>query len=95
MSNEVDVYDEYKEEKKESQDKRSNNREQSAQFLDERGVKYTASNHGAHLIVQGKTQAIDFWPGTGRFIGRKDKQCDGRGVRNLIKYCNVIDNCGE
>lgn len=89
---EMSIRESYAAQKEISREKRAGNREQSTQFLDERGIEYTECNHGAHLIVKGKIKhgTIDFWPGTGRFIGRDDKRCDGRGVRNLIKYCDVI-----
>lgn len=68
-----------------SKKKRASNREQSAEFLRVRGVQFESKNDGAHLIVQGKEEVIDFWPGTGYFKTRSGSK--GRGVRNLIKRC--------
>ncbi len=66
------------------QEKRASNRENSAKYLRECGARFTEKNFGAHLVVEGREHAIDFWPGTGRWHCRSGKK--GFGVRNLIKY---------
>lgn len=76
--------DTYKAMREHSQEKRADNREQSAQYLTNAGIPFTSHNGGAHLIVEGRDCFIDFWPGTGKWIGRKGEQ--GFGVRNLVKY---------
>ena len=65
------------------QEKRASNRESSAQMLLEHGIHFTSNNGGAHLIVQGPTCFIDFWPGTGKWIFRGSGKYQ-IGVRNLI-----------
>lgn len=72
--------------RKERQEKRANNREQSAQYLRDRGIVFIEKNNGAHLIVQGRNCYIDFWPGTGKWNCRTGKK--GFGVRNLVAYVN-------
>jgi len=70
--------------KAERQEKRADNRELSAKYLADRGILFQVSNGGAHLIVEGKTSYIDFWPGTGRWIERKG--ISGFGVKNLVEH---------
>lgn len=72
----------------ESKQRRASNRERSASLLDSEGVKYLTKNAGAHLIVEGRDETVDFWPGTGLFITRRTKK-RGRGVRNLLKVLHV------
>lgn len=69
------------------QEKRASNRDSSAQYLMEREIPFTSHNNGAHLIVEGKTCYIDFWPGTGKWHCRSGKK--GFGVRNLVTYCQT------
>ncbi len=76
----------YKGYRKERQEKRASNREQSAQYLRERGIVFVEKNNGAHLIVEGRTCYVDFWPGTGKWYCRTGKK--GFGVRNLVAYIN-------
>lgn len=64
-----------------SQEKRANNRDGSKKILEGAGINFESKNFGAHLIVEN---IIDFWPGTGKFIDRRNK-FKGRGVRNLLK----------
>lgn len=68
------------------QEKRSDNRERSAKYLADREILFTEKNYGGHLIVEGKTCFIDFWPGTGRWICRNGRK--GFGVKNLVEYIN-------
>ena len=80
-----EIGEQYNQIKKESKQKRSDNRDSSAQLLNDRGIQFVSYNIGAHLRVQGKEGLIDFWPGTGKFITKKGKK--GRGVFNLINHC--------
>ena len=66
------------------QGKRADNRENSAEYLTERGIPFVSKNNGAHLIVEGATCFIDFWPGTGKWHSRCGKK--GFGVRNLVAF---------
>ncbi len=69
--------------KRANRSRRSDNRKQSAKYLDDHGILFTTNNHGAHLMVEGSKSMIDFWPGTGRWKSRKGKE--GFGVRKLVK----------
>ena len=69
-----------------SQEKRQQNRENSAEVLKAHGINFTSKNGGAHLVVKEKS-IIDFWPGTGLWIDRENS-ASGRGVFKLIKYIN-------
>lgn len=75
----------YKDRSKESSARRASHREQSPQMLEGAGIPYQSKNGGAHLIVEGNTSFIDFWPGTGKWIER-GTAVKGFGVRNLIKH---------
>lgn len=74
----------------ESQERRRNNREQSADILRREGIKFETHNAGAHLIVTYAARVADFWPGTGKWIIRRGPDLGlfpyaGRGVFNLLK----------
>ena len=88
---EYDVGESFRDMRDHGKKKRKQNRENSAIILTEAGVEHTIHNDGAHLIVQGKNYLIDFWPGTGKYIGRGG-QCEGRGVRGLMKHCHTKEN---
>lgn len=70
---------------KRGQKKRSNNRQASTELLEEQRIDFDSKNGGAHLIVQGTTGLIDFWPGTGRWVGRSGFK-EGFGVKRLIEH---------
>ena len=74
------------ENKKESQARRADNRDQSALLLTQAGIPFESKNHGAHLIVTCPHGMIDFWPGTGKWICRATGH-ESRGVHPLIRYC--------
>lgn len=83
-----ELADVFREMKKRSQEKRAENRHAAPLKLESAGIEFQVRNMGAHLIVQGKYQVFDFWPGTGKFIGRSS-QIKGRGIRNLLAHCEV------
>lgn len=56
---------------------------QRMEYLDKLDVLYTIHNNGAHLIVEGWIELVDFWPGTGRWIARNGKR--GWGVKSLVE----------
>jgi hypothetical protein len=72
------------------QEKRSDNRENSAAYLRDRGIPFVEKNMGAHLIVEGRECFIDFWPGTGKWHSRCGKK--GFGVRNLVAFIGAPSN---
>ncbi len=74
--------------RKQGQEKRANNREQSTTLLQEKGVPFVSRNGGAHLIVTYDGTVVDFWPGTGKFIVRGQHK-KRRGVFALLKVIGV------
>lgn len=82
-----ELADDFRAMKKANQEKKSNNREQSAQYLKRHDIPFETKNNGAHLIVEGKDCFVDFWPGTGKWITRKGER--GFGVRNLVKFIDT------
>jgi len=77
-----DMGDLFNDWRKVKQEKRSANRQSSAEMLRGAGIAFEERNGGAHLIVEGR---VDFWPGTGLWIqrGTNSKQ---RGVQALIRF---------
>lgn len=75
----------FKNRRKANQRKKAHNRENSPKMLKEAGVQFRSCNDGLHLIVQGPKEAIDFWPGTGKWRER-GTNITRYGVRGLIKY---------
>lgn len=73
---------------KHKQEKRASNREQSAAILTRSGVIFESKNGGAHLIVLAGSKGIDFWPGTGLWIVRGEKN-RRRGVRKLLEFVEL------
>lgn len=67
-------------------ERKEQNREGSAHFLEKEGIVFTSHNNDAHLIVEGPKGYIDFWPGTGRWISRTGTKQKGFGVKNLLVY---------
>lgn len=75
--------------KKESKKRRSNrkraqHRDSARSLLESRGIGYHTNNDGIHLIVQGNSGYIDFWPGTGKWRARAPR-IHGFGILNLIE----------
>ncbi|MCP4052478.1 MAG: hypothetical protein GY739_05300 [Mesoflavibacter sp.] len=79
-----DTGDDFRAWKEHGQKKRTDNREHSPKILESEGIRFDRKNMGAHLIVHGNDETIDFWPGTGKWIVRGGKT--SRGVFPLIKY---------
>jgi len=74
--------------RKQGQEKRANNREQSTSLLQENGISFVKRNMGAHLIVSYEGIVVDFWPGTGKFIVRGEHK-KRRGVFALLKVLGI------
>ena len=75
--------------KMQSQIKRSQNRDNSAELLRAASIPFESSDMGVHLIVRPASSSfvIDFWPGTGKWIVRGHSGVHMRGVRNLLQWC--------
>lgn len=67
--------------KKDSQEKRWSNNENSLKLLQEKGIKYQTLDS---TIGHYRIGDFDFWATTGKFYNRKLKKA-GRGVFNLIR----------
>jgi len=65
--------------------KRASNTKNSTAILKLNNIEFESKNFGAHLIVKGEKELIDYWPSTGKFITRSGKK--GRGVKRLLKLC--------
>lgn len=86
----IDSTEYWRDIKQARQENRADNRENSAVYLQERGIPFVSKNFGAHLIVEGRECFIDFWPGTGKWHCRSGKK--GFGVRNLVEYVTAPSN---
>lgn len=86
MSEIGDMWKDIKEQRKqESQERRTANIANSASMLVENGLVYATNNNGVHLVVtNGRGSTADFWPSTGKFNIRGQREYH-RGVRLLIK----------
>lgn len=69
--------------------RRKTNRERSCSLLRFICVDFEVKNDGAHLIVRHNGKAVDFWPGTGKYIPREPKPKHGRGVFNMLKLLGI------
>ena len=87
-----DMGDVFNEWKKEKQQRRASHRDNAAKELEKYAIYFESKNGGAHLIVEGPSSFIDYWPGTGRWIPRDTKQRQF-GLRNLLKY--ILGNKDE
>lgn len=68
--------------------RRAHNRASTPEVLADHGVKFTAHNNGAHLVVEYNSKTADLWPGTGKYLVRGAKQYR-RGVFNLMRDLGV------
>lgn len=80
----------FKEMRERSKEKRSSNRQKSADLLKNSGINFERKNCGAHLIILS-TPKIDFYPGTGlwKVRGVNKKR---RGVLSLLKFIKEMKN---
>lgn len=73
------------------------NRASSPAILLSHGITFVSKNAGVHLIVSHNGKVVDFWPGTGKWIGRGNGAAVGRGVFNLIREleerCTTYSRC--
>lgn len=77
-----------------SKHQKAENKEWSTKKLRSEGINFQSCNDGLHLIVKNKSEVIDFWPTTGKFISRKKGGKVGRGIHNLLKHLqNDVEGC--
>jgi len=48
-------------------------------------IMYESKNDGVHLIVEGNSGYIDYWPTTGKWKDR-ESMATGFGARTLVHY---------
>lgn len=72
--------------RKQRQEKRNHNKEQSTNLLKQAEISFESKNSGNHLIILS-TPKIDFYPSTGLWIARGVNK-KRRGVLSLLKYIN-------
>ena len=70
--------------RKQRQEKRNHNKEQSTNLLKQAEISFESKNSGNHLIILS-TPKIDFYPSTGLWRVRGENR-NRRGVKNLLKY---------
>ena len=80
-----DMAQAFREQREYSKKKRAQNREYAVKYLERNDIPFSSKNGGAHLIVEGPTCFIDYWPGTGKWIPRDTKK-QGFGLRGLIDH---------
>lgn len=52
---------------------------------EDKDIAFSSHNEGAHLIVVGRSNSVDFWPGTDKWHSR-DKRIKGYGLDNMLKF---------
>jgi len=67
------------------QKKKRSNLAFSTRQLTEAGLTFTSNNYGVHLVLMKGDQPIDFWPSTGLWWVRTNRNTR-RGIDNLIKF---------
>jgi hypothetical protein len=79
----------YEEMDERSKQKRQGHRDRAPKLLKDAGIDFSEHNLGAHIVVFGKGETIDFWPGTGRWTVRGAGEAYKRtkfGIFKLIKH---------
>lgn len=81
----------WREHRRTQQARRAANRENGRAILTENSVSYEekADGSGNHLVVRHAGKAIDYWPGTGKWIDRGQKGVHRRGIRELLHYVGI------
>ena len=72
--------------KTKSKEKKSSNLKTALEKLEEHKIAYMSMNKGIHLLVEGH---IDYWPTTGKWIDRKNKNYS-RGIFSLLRYLGKL-----
>lgn len=76
--------------RKQRQEKRNHNKEQSTNLLKQAEISFESKNSGNHLIILS-TPKIDFYPSTGLWRVRGENK-NHRGVRSLLKYLRQMNH---
>lgn len=85
-----DITDKFKDIYKQRKARRAANRKSAPDLLVRNGVRFSAHNNGAHLVVQHNNVVADLWPGTGRYQvrGTSDLKI---GVFNLLHDLGISE----
>lgn len=76
--------------RKQRQEKRNHNKEQSTNLLKQAEISFESKNSGNHLIILS-TPKIDFYPSTGLWKVRGENK-NHRGVGALLKYLRKMNH---
>lgn len=76
------------------QKKRAFNRRQSTGILRKNNIPFRSLNNGGHLILHLENTTVDFWPGTGKWIDRKNPETQHRGVFKLLEFIEQCQTTG-
>nr|DAU57546.1 MAG TPA: hypothetical protein [Caudoviricetes sp.] len=76
--------------RKQRQEKRNHNKEQSTNLLRQAEISFESKNSGNHLIILS-TPKIDFYPSTGLWKVRGENK-KRRGVLSLLKFIKEMKN---
>lgn len=76
--------------RKQRQEKRNHNKEQSTNLLRQAEISFESKNSGNHLIILS-TPKIDFYPSTGLWKVRGENK-NHRGVGTLLKYLRKMNH---
>lgn len=76
--------------RKQRQEKRNHNKEQSTNLLRQAEISFESKNSGNHLIILSIPK-IDFYPSTGLWKVRGENK-KRRGVLSLLKFIKEMKN---
>lgn len=76
----------YRESRKE---KKAFNLRRSTEMLKYLQIQFITHNSGVHLVINHDNKIIDFYPSTGLWIDRFNKDMKRRGIKSLLSYINV------
>ena len=81
-----DMGEAFRELTKARKEKRNFNLKRSTQLLECLNIPFVKHNAGFHLVVSYGGKVVDFYPSTGLWVDRENKNIKRRGVRGLLVY---------
>ena len=81
-----DMGEAFRELTKARKEKRKFNLKRSTQLLECLNIPFVKHNAGFHLVVSYRGKVVDFYPSTGLWVDRENKNIKCRGVRGLLVY---------
>lgn len=73
----------WRQQRQDRMDERGLRRMAAPELLAKEGIPFVVKNGGAHIVVEGPTGFIDFWPGTAKWHTRDGLK--GFGLGALVK----------